>query len=394
MSEIAVIERDLCSPSQLDLRFRCPGSAQLQAQMVTDGGAEKSEAAERGTLLHEIMEKYGRDVVPLESHGLEENDLLAVQYCAETVENILLNVEAQNPVQQFEVQIDLSELGISGGTHGCRIDRVILLPGIGTIFIDYKFGFKWVTDPEFNWQLKAYAWGVWKKFGGQVQAIALQPASDEDRQFLSHTFEDSEFEQIGNDIKAIVDRTKSPDAMLCRGSHCAKLFCECKSICPLWKSAALEIPWAHTIPAYVKQLSPHERQELYCGLRRAQAWCFKAAEDIKRLAIDEELEIQGYRVEPSQKNEWIDEITAYEAAKTLLISKGKESLIPLLVEPQHLKSKSAVQKIIGSSKAVKMLLDMNTKKVDGELTLKEVEEDIASVKLVEAKESAGGLAQR
>lgn len=387
MNEIQTVEleRDLCSPSQLDLRFHCPGSAQLQARLITSGHKEVSEVADRGIRLHAIMEAYGRDGTPVTSHNETGTDLEALLYCAETTDEIVKNVADQNPVQQFEVQIDLSELGISGGKDGCRVDRVILLPSIGCIGIDYKFGFKWVADPEFNLQFKAYAWGLHNKFGGDVQFIALQPVSDEDRQFLSHTFVEADFDQIGNEIRDIVNKAKSPEAALCRGRHCTKLFCRNKIACPLWTHAALSVPYPHTLASHILKCSPEERQNLLNEIKRAQSWCNSARSTFEKMAIDGEIEIRGYKIAPSEEWQWINEELAWDAAKTLLVSIGKTEKIPALYEPTRLKSRSAVQKLIGNSKAAKTFLDMNTKKVEieGKFKLEAIEDDIESVKLKE-----------
>ena len=374
---------DPCSPSTLNLRFHCPGSARLQSVLITGSHKKSTELAERGTKLHDIMEKHFKDGISLDVHDLGETDLQAVQYCAEMVKEIFKNVADQNPITQYEIQIDLSGLGISGGPLGCRIDVAIVLPGIGCIIIDYKFGFKWVTDPKFNWQLKAYAWGAHQKYGGSVQIIALQPANDEDRQFLSHTFDESEFEQIGKEIKIIVDGTKVENPGLCRGSHCKKLFCRNIEACQNWKNAALAIPYAHTISAYIEKISPAERQGLLNELKRAQSWINKARKSIEDIAISDSLEIQGYKVIPADEWQWIDETIAYEAAKSCLISQGKPEKIGFLIEPACLKSRSAVQKIVGQSKSAKMFLNMNTKKViiEGKFVLEAIEDDIESIKL-------------
>lgn len=362
-------KRDLCSPSQLQLRFHCPGSVALSRQLPA-GSGHKSEAAERGTRLHSVVVDLlnGADI---EKIALTPDDREAVDWCMVKIQDVLSRFEAK-PIVKKEFQVDLSYLGIHGGTEGCRIDILIVIPGVGSIIIDLKFGEGYVPQPKYNWQFKAYACGAHNSFGGPVECVKLQPSDqNEENRYQACLFDDSNFPDLEREIKAIVDTANSPEAPLVRGKHCEYLWCKCKEICPLHRQAVLEIPQGITVKNYMSSISPVERGLLYCNLVIASKWVEKAITTIQSMAVEENLEITGYEVRDGKnKYEWANEAEATSTLSEVALDKGIDALN--LIEPSHLKSKSAVEKILGSGKAVKAALEPLLVTIPGAKILREV----------------------
>ena len=368
-----MIERDLCSPSQLNLRFHCAGSANLQKKLPASG--DKSDAAERGVLLHAVtceLLGLGKNI---EAYNLSSEDREAVEWCLQKVFTDVLSRFETPPILKREFQIDLSELGIQGGLKGCRIDQLFVIPGIGSIVIDEKFGVGYVSAPKWNWQFKAYAWGAWKAFGGNVECIKLQPAADEEKQYQSHLFESEDFEKIGSDIKAIVEATKAPDAPLIRGPHCDYLYCKCRDICPAHRQAVLEIPSGIMVRDHIRAIEPEQRRKLYENLVVAQAWCKKAVEVIGAMILDSTIEIPGYGIgEGKRSYAWADEDKAQVEIANFIMENGNEDPLQIM-ELSHLKSKSQIEEIIGKSKKAQELLKPLLVTVPGKPCVRALKED-------------------
>jgi Protein of unknown function (DUF2800) len=363
-------ERDLCSPSQLNLRVHCPGSANLQKKLPK-GTGKASEAAARGTRLHKVFADALMDTRDTFA-DISKEDYEAVAWCIRTLqENVFSRFEGK-PLLKTEYQIDLSELGIFGGTEGCRIDLFFVIPGSGCILVDEKYGIGYVTPPRWNWQFKAYAWGLHNKFGGSVEAIKLQPGAEEEKQYLSCVFEESEFEKIGDDIAQIVRATKEPDAPLIRGPHCSYLYCKCLEICPLHRQAVLEIPQGVAIAEYIARINPTQRKALYENLIIAEAWCKNAKEIISGMAINNTIEIPGYMIGEGKKTfAWADEQEALLAIQNFITDDTMGDFNDL-IEPAHLKSKSKIESIIGKGKKAKALIESLVVTIPGKLYLKPI----------------------
>jgi hypothetical protein len=362
------MEHDICSPSQLSLRFNCPGSVNLQKIHPIEINVATPKA-ERGIRLHAIEEN---SIDHLAMYG---DDRSAVDWCFEQIRDKVTSRFTGTdiaPIERKEFRIDLSSLGISGGTNGCRIDQLYVIPGIGSIVIDKKFGVGYVSPPKYNWQMKAYAWGAWKAFGGSVECIILQPAAqDEEKRYQSHVFAEGDFDKIGADIAEIVNKTKPVDAPLIRGPHCSYLFCKCRNICPLWRNAVLEIPKGITVKTHLEAISPIERRGLYENMVTAQKWLENAVKTIQALAINDSLQIDGYEIGEGRKSYgWLNEQEAFNKIMQLCIDMKKEDAE--IMEHAHLKSKSDVEKIIGKSKAARDLIDELIVEIPGNKCLKRI----------------------
>lgn len=371
---------DFCSPSALPLRAACPGSAQLLRGTEQSNITVKntSEYATRGTLLHSLTEGYLKDSIDKEAFlSLPNEDKQQVKWCVDRTKEVISRFQGQKVVVIYEEQVDLSDLGISGGKHGSRIDCLILVPGYGAVVIDWKFGRAWVTQPEYNLQTKTYGWGIHHNYGGNVETIILQPQSPEGRDYMSYMISEDEFDEIETLIKDIVTRAKSPDAPLVRGNHCEDYFCPLRnSICPLWNKSILEIPNQQSVATHFKTLSPADRKKLYEHIKTISHVAKHCEEVIKKLCVEGGFEMEGYTVGDSRPSYHCDDVK--KILENLLPIAEKQGLAveDLIIPPvpAHPKTKSEYLKLLGNKKNIRDILNEVFVKVVTGKTLKRIKE--------------------
>jgi len=367
---------DYCSPSKLELCGLCPGYPRL-ARATDRMSLGSSEAAQRGTDLHEYAVQVLTGKVTFEelSKVLTVEDLEQLKWAVERTREIIARFPTG--IVQYEVQVDLSPLGISGGTHGSRIDVLIVVPGVGLVVIDWKFGRVWVAPPEFNFQFQAYSWGASNQFGGNVEAILLQPQSPEGRDYMTCVFTVEELAQHAERIKAVVAATRKEDAPLVRGEHCQRKFCGMRgSVCPKWKNSPLEIPDGVDAATYVINLpSPEARGEFYGLVLAAKHVIATFEATCKTLALEHDVVFGGgYGVGPGRSTyvcgdipRFIETLRPFAAAKGVDVADLLKPPVP--AEP---KSKSDVEKIIGKSAAAQAAVKLLYVEIPGEPTLKKL----------------------
>lgn len=374
-------QHDFCSPSKLDLRACCPGSAALERKTERTTLHSSSPAAERGKRLWDDLVDVLEGKCEIEPFlcELEPEDKVPCRWVYDRILEIIERAKSISPdcVVTYELQLDLSHLGISGGIHGSKADMHILLPGYGSIVVDVKLGVWWVNRPEYNRQFKAYASGTHRMFGGPVECIKLQPALSEEYQYMSCKFEDEHFEAIDNDIRLVVYNTRQENAPLIRGEHCQGKFCWLRnSVCPLYRQTMLEVPAGVDVGNYFTGLNSLERKEFYEKVVIGKTIFTKAEATIKLLAVENNVEIDGYEIGEGKKSyDWIDVVTAFKALVTLLEKlqeKGKcIDIKPSDFEiPATLLSVSNIKKLIGSSKMVQEALKELIIVTPGKPTLK------------------------
>lgn len=371
---------DFCSPSSLPLRAACPGSARLLKDTETSETVthETSEAAARGIVLHTLTVGYLTDCVDVTAfNSLPEEDKRQVKWCVDRTKEIIDRFKGQKIVVIYEEQVDLSDLGISGGKHGSRIDCLILVPGHGAVVIDWKFGRGWVTRPEYNFQTKTYGWGIHHNYGGNIETIILQPQSPEDRSYMSYYLTEDMFKEIETQVKEIVTRAKSLDAPLVRGTHCETYFCPLRgSVCPLWNRSLLEIPDKQSISIYFKTLSPEDRKKLYEHIKTISHVAKHCEDVIKKLCIDGGYTMEGYVIDDSKPTYYCDNTQAVIEKLLPFANKlglNRDDLINPPVPPTA-KTKSDYLKLLGNKKEIRDILNEIFVKVVTGKRLKRIKE--------------------
>ena len=278
--------------------------------------------------------------------NLDDVDLNAVQIACDRVNS--LTSEGQ---RVFEYQVNLEHLGIENTPDGNRIDVLGFDGAVRFVVVDLKFGRGWVTAPERNVQLLAYASGVHKAFGAWPQLAIVQPAAPED--LLVVTLTDEQFEAAEKRIAGIVKAAAAPDAPCIRGEHCRKMYCSGMGTCPMWRDAALVLlPNNVSVSEYMKASLPEIRSRLYTELKALLSWGHKVHAEIDAAILSSELEVPGYGIGASRSiRVWADEAVALTVLREIAVDKGVD---PNLVEtPACAVSPAEAEKIIGKAKAVK-----------------------------------------
>ena len=173
------------SPSSLKYVAKCA---------AYKGRSGTSEAAERGTRIHEALEVFD----PSSLHDEEELDIYndIVKMEKDFMSNFVGVAEEYN-----EIQVDVALTGTS--TFG-TCDRFLILEGGETaVMADYKTGISVIDPPESNWQSKAYVVGAFQLFPDvkQIDFVFYVPLHDA---CLHSTFHRSDLDQLVKELSHVI----------------------------------------------------------------------------------------------------------------------------------------------------------------------------------------------
>ena len=212
--------------------INCPGSVALVQKMPPK---PSSEHADRGTLLHNIMEEIlTSGEAPEAFIGARYKDqLLTQELIDEKVKPALEALDAIDPDQTMEYEVEtrvgFGDLlpGVFGSTD--LIGRI----GSRAVVLDWKFGDGVMVEVEENPQLMFYAAAAMRTpeaqwaFEGvdEIEMVIVQPP--EIRRWVTDKLRILRFEQ---DLIMAVMQAQRPDAKLAVGDHCR--WCAAKPICP------------------------------------------------------------------------------------------------------------------------------------------------------------------
>lgn len=340
-------KHDKNSPSQLKKRFMCPGSYQLELAVEKLRGKPLPDtagpAAIRGIALHECVQPVVEGKLNMVAGAIRKGDWGEYEIKDIDIEHVhaianIIRADATllepDDITIWEHQVDLTHVGIPSSEGGNRVDLCFVKPKQDHLDVyEFKFGRGYVDDPQWNFQVKAYAVGMRKKYGGDtVTVYLLQPDNfDSDKLNRSYTFTAAELDSAEEIIKGIVKETSNPEAPLCRGYHCE--FCPVKGACPLWRDSYLNIP-QHTLPGdYFDQSDEAMRQEFYENLLASAKW-IKDAIEIVETRILGGAACKGYEVGEGRKSrKWTtEEAKLIEQFPSLIIEK---LMSPAEAEKQH-----------------------------------------------------------
>ena len=221
------------APSSLQRVHDCPGSYRLCKQVPP---LPKSPESDEGTLLHER-------VVSGDLSGLDSEQSSAVESCIQFRESIVTENALTKSEKNLEIKGGSGNVITSGTIDFLSIDNALDHAHI----IDWKFGRNMVIEAAGNYQLAAYALGVFQRYNVEsVTAHIYQP------RIYSHTqYTFTNPANIQRNIERIIARATAPELVLKAGeSQCR--YCAAKSICPAFSAAfrALE-----TVPNEPRDLS-------------------------------------------------------------------------------------------------------------------------------------------
>jgi len=195
------------SPSKLDRYKHCPGayaaSMRVQASMTPEEWEEftGSDAAREGTMLHAVMSGN----IPLEGLTPEHDELIA--QCGEYLE--MHFGDCDEIMREHKVVLmDGMEILTSGTADVISIGSNILK------LLDWKFGRVYVHPDSL--QMKAYAAATMQTFDvDAIQGYIFQPRSGGGKEIMF-----TNFQELFDEIKGIIDAAKSQYAPLIPGEHC------------------------------------------------------------------------------------------------------------------------------------------------------------------------------
>ena len=212
--------------------INCPGSVALVQKMPPK---PSSEHADRGTLLHNMMEEILTSGDAPESFiGARYNDQILTQdLIDEKIKPAMEALDAIAPDQTMEYEVEtrvgFGDLlpGVFGSTD--LIGRI----GSRAIVLDWKFGDGVMVEVEENPQLMFYAAAAmrtkeaaWAFEGAtEIEMVIVQPP--EVRRWVTTPERIAKFEL---ELVQAVKQAMKPDAQLAVGDHCR--WCAAKPICP------------------------------------------------------------------------------------------------------------------------------------------------------------------
>ena len=212
--------------------INCPGSVALVQKMPPK---PSNEHADRGTLLHNMMEEILMSGDAPESFiGARYNDQILTQdLIDEKIKPAMEALDAIDPDQTMEYEVEtrvgFGDLlpGVFGSTD--LIGRI----GSRAIVLDWKFGDGVMVEVEENPQLMFYAAAAmrtkeaaWAFEGAtEIEMVIVQPP--EVRRWVTTPERIAKFEL---ELVQAVKQAMKPDAQLAVGDHCR--WCAAKPICP------------------------------------------------------------------------------------------------------------------------------------------------------------------
>lgn len=328
---------DINGPSVLHRRAACPGSAR-QEEGKPDAG---SEAADRGDRLHALAYRVMAEGASLLAE-VDAEDADAIAFALERAEEMRGRAGAEARLAS-ELHVDLAGLGIlAGGT----VDFAFIVPGGPAWAGDYKFGRSWVDHPRWNWQAKAYAWGLREAYGcTEVTFGIAQPAAEDRHRWREVTWSADEVGEIGEAIRRIVAATALEDAPLLAGDHCA--FCRARSSCPARAEITAGMVVLRSPLEAMRAMDPSQRRVIYERLAVALEQLGDVRAAIEEEALAGRLEIDGYQIGTGRRSRsWADEAVASAALLRLAHEYGKD---PTALVKSVVSSPAEAERILGRS---------------------------------------------
>jgi hypothetical protein len=273
------IDRAITTPSNLNRRQLCPGSARLEKGL---SDLNTSDAA-RGRLFHKYWTNPNYERALLTP---DERELLETS--ARLLDDVLAILNFNEPT---ELHVEETITGLSGRLTGTPDQTYLWAQHKAALVADLKSGFAVVERAELNLQLRGYAVLVNDNFNvlddhanvDRVYVSILQPRLwlPSDRVTLAQ-YDLSDISKARRQIDEIIDRTEDPKAPLVAGEDQCR-YCKAKLICPAFRKA-LRIPLAKfktdaelskakrdaEIAKRIKRCSDIELEKLYEAVRVAR----------------------------------------------------------------------------------------------------------------------------
>lgn len=247
---IITAKRPTTSPSNLLRRYLCPGSAQMEARVVSSGGSDDSIDAAKGKLLHRywtntkldraFLTDDDRDLLDLSDRLLSDVlNRLAFEVIHEPQTRALPNQRLHDD-SHLQPMYHVEHFLRSRDDKFCGTpDQVFLWPARKAALVnDLKTGFAVVERAELNLQLRGYSVLVDDNFDvDDIFVSILQPRLwlAGERITLAH-YEKKDIAQARGQVEAIIEASERKDAPLKAGEDQCR-YCKAKLICPAFRRA-------------------------------------------------------------------------------------------------------------------------------------------------------------
>jgi hypothetical protein len=180
---------------------------------------EKTPDATEGTMLHERVANG-------DLSGLDSEQSQAVESCLDFAKSLMRDGDLSKAEVHLKMLDEQNEL-LTEGTA----DFVIIHADDTAELVDWKFGRTLVEEAPNNYQLAAYALGVFQAYGvDSVTCHIYQPRAYHHSQY---TF--SYPQNIQKNLQNIISLAKAPELILNAGDNACR-YCAAKSICPAFSA--------------------------------------------------------------------------------------------------------------------------------------------------------------
>lgn len=256
------------------------------------GKSGTNPIAEAGTRIHHAIEKRNPSLL-LDG---EEQDLAAV--CLDFLDNVRgartssSNLEASH--QEIFLEIDLGE----HSTYGTCDLLDIYADGDATLF-DWKTGFGSVDDAEINSQGIAYCLGSFSRFP-QIKRIQLYFVLPRRHEVSMAEFTRDDIPRLSLRLSTIIARAKDLAGKEFNPTEGVCNYCAFQGSCKALAGRALQVGQkaGFDVPQNITgDGSPEDKAKLLKLANILADWCDATKKEILRQALEEGVEIPGYRLD-------------------------------------------------------------------------------------------------
>lgn len=301
----------------------CPPSARLEATKPES----TSEAAEEGTLAHELVElklkrflagrKTGKATPKIKNHELYRP--VMEEYTDEYVNYVLelyAQAQAACPDAQLisERRVDFSSI-VPGGFG--TTDTIIIADRVMHV-VDFKYGKGVLVEAVGNPQLRLYGWGALHEYGmlydiEMVVVHIVQPRLDH-----------RDHEEIpvldlinwgADQVKPVAELADKGEGEFCAGEHCR--FCRAQATCRAYADHVMSLT-AHQFADPV-ELTDQEIAEILPKVDELVRWAKMIKEFAQAEAVNHDHLIPGYKLVEGRS---VRRITDAGKAAGLLLEAG------------------------------------------------------------------------
>jgi hypothetical protein len=326
--------------------------SRLKAMDICSGyvSGESGEAADEGSMLHAVVEALiqGKHV-PAEYDPEVKEHREMVEYAMEVYRTLL--TEACIGINANAYVLVEHQIQIAYCNRPSRLDLVFKIPSARkAIVCDWKFGRNIVDGPDKNMQMRAYGVGLWME-DPTLESIDLILCYPRYKKMDRATFTITDFKAALLDLARIAARSECWQEHLNPGEGCN--WCGRKLSCPAVASnvasvfAAMGHDPASIDPASVDLKNPARLGHMREAATVVQTWADDVLEFTKNVAINQGIDIPGYKICSKQGTQSLTDIhRALLALQKMMEAQGLGDLDLGLVLAHLKPSPSALTKYL------------------------------------------------